>query len=653
MPIRLPLLAKVALALAAVALLPLSISFFQLRANEDALFSQVRRTHMVATSSAAERIDAQLNSIATLAESLAAHPVLVGTPQSVSSQELLRGTLQAQPEVAAIGIYTPDGDEVILAQRQDLRAEISAIFDPARGPDAEILQGTNGRWLRVRRELPENLGDLVLVTDVSSLEKMLDSPEIGEEALLILASRKEGSEVLAGASEARLEEFPQEALSRARSAKLQSEAARYADARTGSMIVGYSIVRGAPWMVLSRQPTKIAEAAKQRIRNATLFAALAALALTALFSTGAWITVVRPLRRLASAQQSLLGEASKAKGSSSEIEQLEASFEALQQRIQDSESLNDVFLGRYQVNNLIGSGAMGSVFRGWDPKLQRPVALKTIRLSPDGFDREKLVKSLLEEASVSARFNHPNIVTVYDMADSGSSAFIAMELVQGVSLDAYLWDRNTLSPEELIPLATAIARALAAAHKQGLVHHDVKPANVLLGTDNSIKVTDFGISQLISSAVKSEDKICGTPGYLAPEALTGEGYQPSSDLFALGLIMFEALVGKHPFFGKSVRETLIQTIMEPSPPIQTLVPDTPKVLADLIDQLLAKDPRKRPSSAAEVVRALEQMVHEKKLEWKPEAETLKSLEIPDLVDPTLETRLIDLPDRHKIFQGSA
>ncbi len=646
--IRLPLLAKVALALAAAALLPLSISFFQLRTNEDALFSQVRRTHMVATSSTAGQIDTRLAAFDALTQSLAVHPVLVGSPRSETSQELLRGTLAAQPEVEAIGVYTAAGEEVILAQRKDLRAELELVFDPAQEPGIEVIHGQNQRWLRARRPLAQDLGSLLVIAEAAWLDPLLETPEIGEEAQLLLASRDDPPVLLASSPGLSLEEFPAAAVARARTAKLQSEAARFEDPRTGAMIVGYSQVRGTPWMVLSRQPARVAEAAEGRIRRATLFSALAALVLTALFSLGAWINVVRPLRRLATAQQELLGSPDPKAGGASEIEQLEASFEALQQRIEDSESLNEVFLGRYQVHKMIGSGAMGSVFRGWDPKLQRTVALKTIRLDADGFDREKLVKSLLEEASVSARFNHPNIVTVYDMADGGSSAFIAMEFVQGVSLDAYLWDRETLTPDEVIPVALAIARALAAAHDQGLVHHDVKPANVLLGLDSSIKVTDFGISQLISSAVKNEEKICGTPGYLAPESLTGEGYQPSSDLFALGLIMYEALVGKHPFFGKTVRETLIQTIMEPAPPIREQVPGIPEPLAQLIDRLLAKDPRKRPANAAEVVSILEEMAYARKLQWHPSVETLRNLDVPDYVEVTRETRLIDLPERHLI-----
>jgi HAMP domain-containing protein len=641
---RLPLLLSVVLTLGAAGLLPILISFFQLRSNEDALASQVGRTHMVIASASAARVDAHLESLFAVAGALATHPVFIEGPRSITSQELLRGTLQSHPSIVAVGVFSSTGEEVILAQRQDLRQEISQIYAAPAGGEIEVVEGTSQKWLRLRLGLAssEGVGDqgaLILVADTAPLASMVSAKEIGGQAEVLLVSRNK--QPIFG--QVSLDGFPAASVERAMTAKISAEASHYEDAQVGAMIVGYCQLERAPWVVLSRQSASIAEVARVKIRRATRWSALAALLLTGIFSLGAYVSVIRPLRRLARAQQEMLG--SRVQGS--EIEQLEASFRSLQERLEDSDDLNEVFLGRYQVDRLVGSGAMGSVFRGWDPKLQRPVALKTLRMNVEDIDREKLVKSLVSEAKLSARFNHSNIVTVYDVADSGNSAFIAMEYVKGVSLDAYLWDRGTLTPEEVIPLGAAIARALAVAHSHGLVHHDVKPANVLLGGDHSIKVTDFGISQLISSAIKVGDVICGTPGYLAPEALMGEGYTPQSDLFSLGLILFEALVGKHPFFGRNIKETMLNTIMEEAPSIESVVPGIPESLARLVDQLLAKQSADRPADAETVAVTLEEMAVEFKLRWKPEGSTMQSLDAAAADDRT-RTQLLSLPDRHAI-----
>ena len=183
----------------------------------------------------------------------------------------------------------------------------------------------------------------------------------------------------------------------------------------------------------------------------------------------------------------------------------------------------------------------------------------------------------------------------------------------------------TLPPEEVIPLGAAIARALATAHEHKLVHHDVKPANVLLGFDGSVKVTDFGISQAIDSAIKAQDVVCGTPGYLAPECLVGEGYTPAADLFALGLVLYEALVGRNPFFGRNLRETMLNTLQLEAEPVGEAVAGVPPELAELVMRLLAKEPADRPEDGAAVAAALEEMALERRLVWQPDVAILREL----------------------------
>ncbi|MCP4661873.1 MAG: protein kinase [bacterium] len=293
---------------------------------------------------------------------------------------------------------------------------------------------------------------------------------------------------------------------------------------------------------------------------------------------------------------------------------LEAAIAELSRRVRIEEELGDIFLGRYQVVDLIGSGAMGMVFRGWDPKLKRPVALKTISFDAVHIDREAQVSNLLEEAVTSARFNHPNIVTVYDVGDQGAAAFIAMEWVDGASLDAFLRDDQRIPHDQVIPLAAAIARALGAAHENEFIHRDVKPGNVLLGGDGSIKVSDFGIAEWISRAANSGE-VFGTPGYLAPECLMGEGGSIRSDLFALGVLLYECLTGQHPFIVPNWAKTLHNTVVVQPEPIEQVVPQVPQRAGEMVNQLLEKDVGKRPSSAAVVAQVFEVLAGEGDLKW--------------------------------------
>ncbi len=612
---RFPLLARVVVALVATGLLPLAISYYQLKSNKDALADQVGRTHVVASLAAATQVDTYLDGLQTLARSTASHPALLSSPQSQTAQELLQGTLVAQPAAVLAGVFNPAGETVVMVRRTELKEEIGSLYEVDDPREVSVIHGATSRWLRIRASLPQDRGFLVLLAKTEALDEKVQAFQIGEQASLALASQD--GEMLFGGAES-LDAFPAVVVAQAMSGKLGSGKSVQTDLSEGEDIVGYAKLDNAPWFVLSRQPAKVARVAQEGIRRAAWIAASLAIALAAAISGGAYLTVVKPLRRLAAAQSQLAGGDAAVPAGGSEIDQLEASFELLQQRIHDSEDLGQVFLGRYEVTDLIGSGAMGSVFRGRDPKLKRDLALKTMRVNAEDIDQQKLIASLLDEAAISARFHHPNIVTVYDVADAGNAAFIAMELVDGTNLEEYLKREGPLDAGQAIPLGAAIARALATAHEYDLVHHDVKPANVLLGHDKSVKVTDFGISELISAATKSEDVICGTPGYIAPECFLGDPYTPSADLFALGLILYEALVGRHPFQGRTLRETIMNTATVDPEPIENFRGDVPPELAELTFALMAKEPADRPASAAEVADQLEEMTRARNLKWQPE-----------------------------------
>ena len=263
----------------------------------------------------------------------------------------------------------------------------------------------------------------------------------------------------------------------------------------------------------------------------------------------------------------------------------------------------NIYFGRYQALQVISEGAMGVVLRAWDPRLKRPVALKTVRLdrlSLTNHPKEAL-SQLLREATSLARFNHPNIVAVYDTGAVSEIAYIVMELVEGISLQDFL-ERGPLSINQGIHLGIAVARALSAAHEHRMVHRDVKPGNTLLGRDGSIKVTDFGVADAVSSLTEGH-RIFGTPGFVPPECLIGEPYSPEGDIFGLGAVLYKSLTGQPAFPGTTVRELLTHSLTHDARPPYEVRSEIPPALGDLVLELLNREPLLRPA-AVEVERRL-------------------------------------------------
>ncbi len=628
------LLVRVALALALVGLLPMAVTAYRLIGiNESAMDEQVLSTHTLAARTAAERVDAFLATRIALARGLAANPALA-EPRSPEAAELLVQNLQAWAplaelpdgvtdrrdlprglEVLAIAVVAESGEQVILAQLKDERERrrVAAALADVGEAEIELTAGDPYPTVRVSAPLPAVRATLWLVVDGADLLEALETDELGEEAELVLASRD--GEVLAGP---RIE-LPPRLVEDARSGRFQGTRPGLTPAAGGEELIGaHAPVDNAPWTVLSLQPSRVARRVARRMsREAGLAVALASLLVAALCAA-AWATVVRPIRQLASAQRRLAGVGARAR-SGSEIDQLKASFEALEQRLKDRQALDQVFLGRYQILEVVGSGAMGTVFKGRDPKLQRPVALKTIRLDAKigGDRRAELISRLLQEAVTVAKFNHPNIVAVYDVEDRPEAAFVAMEFVDGVSLERLLWSSGRLPPPQVMTLGAGIAAGLAAAHEHGLVHRDVKPANILLGRGGSIKVTDFGIAELLSSMSPTQDVVFGTPGYLPPETLQGHGYDRSGDLFSLGAILYFCLTGRRPFEGRTAREVIRKTMFSAVAPPRDLAPSIPPELESLVLELLAANRTRRPADAAAVSARLEGMASRAGATWSP------------------------------------
>lgn len=610
------LMLRIPLALAAVGLLPLALASWQLvRINREAFSDQVQKTHSVAAGTAAERVASYLDSLTTVADSLAENALLTGDARSVAAQELLVSMLQARPDIGALAVVDETGELVIRAQRRDLGTEMEAALAAKDAHEVAMLTGTLATWLRLDRALGGAHGRLRMVVEAAPLIAAVERAEIGSDEADLVLSRRDGG-VIAGTTSS-LDGFPPDLLATANSGRL-SGAGVYPGA-SGERVVGaFAPVGRQDWVVISRQPQRFAEQIRLAMQRDSLLAVLVAGLLVAALSTVAHFSLVQPIRTLSRAQRRLAG-AALGPGDRDEISDLKESFELLERRVRDSEDIGRVFLGRYQVIEPVGSGAMGSVFLGWDPKLQRKVALKTVRLDSErmGLRRGELSQKLLQEAVTTARFNHPNIVSVYDVEASKEVAFLAMEFVDGVGLEWVLWRQRPLSEERTVLVGHAIASALAEAHGQGIVHRDVKPSNVLLDLDGPIKVTDFGISELITAVSNPSETFFGTPGYVPPETLRGEGYGPRGDLFALGVILYEALAGFQPFVRAELRQTMAATLETVPEPLRSVRPELSPEITEVVGGLLHKDPDKRTSSALDVVRSLERIIIKRALRWNP------------------------------------
>jgi serine/threonine-protein kinase len=250
--------------------------------------------------------------------------------------------------------------------------------------------------------------------------------------------------------------------------------------------------------------------------------------------------------------------------------------------------------GRYRVVSVLGTGAQAVVVRAVQDPIEREVAVKV--LGPDA--PAARVQAALAEARLLASLDHPNLPRIYGAGRLGAGTFVAMELVDGPSLAAVLARRRRLAPEDAVPLFAQIAAALACAHRAGVVHRDVKPANVLLAPtpdgDVVAKLVDFGVAARIGATVPPSDLV-GTPVYMAPEQATGAPADPRADQYALGVLMFRALTGFRPFPGDDALSAAVNHLTEEVPTFAEVAPelDLPDALEDIVRRCLEKDPERR------------------------------------------------------------
>jgi uncharacterized membrane protein YgcG len=256
--------------------------------------------------------------------------------------------------------------------------------------------------------------------------------------------------------------------------------------------------------------------------------------------------------------------------------------------------------GRYRVEALLGTGGMGEVWAARDLLLDRAVAVKVLggALAGDGRAAERLRR----EARAAARLEHPSIARVLDLGEQDGRPYLVMELLEGESLAARIDRAGAMAAPEAARVVAAVADALEAAHRAGVVHRDVKPGNVFLTSDGEVKVLDFGIASAAGEAALTTGEMLGTPAYLAPERVLGHPATPAADIYALGVVLYELLAGRRPFDDGSDIELAMAHVHAHPAPLALAAPSAPPFLAAACEQAMAKDPSARPPSAAAFAR---------------------------------------------------
>lgn len=263
-------------------------------------------------------------------------------------------------------------------------------------------------------------------------------------------------------------------------------------------------------------------------------------------------------------------------------------------------------LGRYEIIEKLGHGAMGTVYLGKDPSINREVAIKTLNYAEvDAQQLYEVKDQFFREAEAAGKLSHPHIVTIYDVGEDHDMAYIAMELLKGRELTHFCKKDSLLAIDRVLRIGLSAAEALAYAHQQGVVHRDIKPANIILLENDQVKVADFGIARVMSSSTKTETGIIfGTPNYMSPEQVAGKKVDGRSDLFSLGVVLYEMLSGQKPFTGENITALMYAITKSNYTPLSQVAPRTPECCVKLIDKLLRKALSKRYQTADQLIKQI-------------------------------------------------
>lgn len=272
---------------------------------------------------------------------------------------------------------------------------------------------------------------------------------------------------------------------------------------------------------------------------------------------------------------------------------------------QDYADPGSIHIGRYEILAELGHGAMGVVYKAQDPKIGRIVAIKTLSAAGQGAELEQYRARFLVEAKSAGRLNHPNVVTVHDVTeDDQGRPCLVLEFVEGTTLDRLVIDEN-IPFSRLLELISQVARALAYAHANGIVHRDVKPANIMVTKAGVAKLSDFGIAKLEGTSMTIAGQVMGTPAFMSPEQCTGTGVDHRSDIFSLGAVLYTLSAGEKPFPGDTFTSVAYKVVHVTHSPVRDLNPTLPEQLDVILARCLAKNPAERYSSADDLATDLE------------------------------------------------
>ena len=263
-------------------------------------------------------------------------------------------------------------------------------------------------------------------------------------------------------------------------------------------------------------------------------------------------------------------------------------------------------IGRYEVLQVLGRGSMGLVYKALDPKINRLLAIKTIRFS-DEFDEDviqEIKERFFREAEIAGRLSHPCIVTIHDLGEEQDFTYMAMEYLEGDNLEKFINKKNLLPLRKVLSVVASVADALDFAHRAEVIHRDIKPANIMLLKAGGVKVTDFGIAKAISSSRTRTGVILGTPNYMSPEQIMGQKIDPRSDIFSLGVVFYQLLVGELPFQGDNLSSLLYQITQVKHPPLRSFNPRIPLACEQIMEKALAKNLEDRFQSAGQMAKLL-------------------------------------------------
>src|SRR6476619_5280695 len=267
-------------------------------------------------------------------------------------------------------------------------------------------------------------------------------------------------------------------------------------------------------------------------------------------------------------------------------------------------------LGRYEVVSELGKGAMGIVYLAKDPVIGRLVAIKTIRATGgDEDDTQEFRERFVREAQTAGILSHPNTVTIHDIGEDAETetSYIAMEYIEGKNLKMLLAEKTRFPYEQIAEMIAEIAEALDYAHRKGIIHRDVKPANVIITTDGKVKITDFGIAKIASSNLTTTGQFLGTPNYMSPEQVSGAPVDGRSDIFSLGVVLYELLTNRKPFQGDNLTAISYKIVHEDFTPPAELASEVPPEFNPIVARAMAKDPWNRYQRGKDMALALYQL----------------------------------------------